>query len=107
MAKRAAQRRAPANSLRYPHMLLNAPGRSATVLVALAFRGDSPAATRAGKVSSVPPPAIALTNPARRAAPAPTASWLGETGAGVMAMARWCRRTSGDPRQRGVQCVEH
>jgi len=55
-------------------MLLNAPGRRATVLVAFAFSGESPAATSAGKVSSVPPPAIALTNPARRAAPAPMAS---------------------------------
>jgi hypothetical protein len=89
-------------------MLLNAPGRSATVLVAFAFRGDRPAATSAGKVSSVPPPAIALTNPARRAAPAPMASWVGETGAGGMAMGRWCRRSSGDPgRRMGVWCVEH
>ena len=31
-----AQRRAPESSSRYPHMLLTAPGQSATVLVALA-----------------------------------------------------------------------
>jgi len=37
----------------------------------------------------VPPPAIALTNPARSAAPAPIRSWEAETGAGGRAMARW------------------
>src|SRR5512140_3382007 len=48
-------------------MLVRAPGRSATVLVAFATSGDSPAATSAGKVRSVPPPAIALMIPARKA----------------------------------------
>src|SRR3954470_1538962 len=87
-------------------MLLNAPGRSATVLVAFAFSGDSPAATSAGNVSSVPPPAIALTNPARRAAPAPMASWVGETGAGGMVIGRQCRRSWGNPGQPvGIPCV--
>src|SRR5215207_10443320 len=61
-------------------MLLNTPGRSATVLVALALSGERPAATSAGKVSSVPPPAIALTNPPSRAAPAPTRNWAAVTG---------------------------
>src|SRR3954451_4902352 len=55
-------------------MLLSAAGSSATVLVALATIGVSPAAMRAGKVSSVPPPAIELTMPASSAAPAPTRS---------------------------------
>src|SRR5689334_5089671 len=53
-------------------MLLNAPGSSATVLVALATSGVSPAPTSAGKVISVPPPAIAFTIPAARAAAATT-----------------------------------
>ena len=55
-------------------MLLSAAGSSATVLVAFATIGDSPAAMRAGKVSRVPPPAIELTIPASSAAPAPTRS---------------------------------
>jgi len=45
------------------------------VLVALATIGERPAAMSAGKVSSVPPPAIELTIPASSAAPAPTRSW--------------------------------
>src|SRR3712207_1661316 len=45
-------------------MLPSAPGQSATVLVALATIGGIPSPTRAGKVSSVPPPAIELTAPA-------------------------------------------
>src|SRR5688572_24346070 len=45
-------------------MLPSAPGQSATVLVALATIGEMPRPTRAGKVSSVPPPAIELTAPA-------------------------------------------
>src|SRR6188472_3322383 len=55
-------------------MLPSAAGSSATVLVAFATIGVSPAAMRAGKVSSVPPPAIELTIPASSAAPAPTRS---------------------------------
>src|SRR6478736_3170497 len=55
-------------------MLLSAAGSSATVLVAFATIGVSPAAMRAGKVSRVPPPAIELTIPASSAAPAPTRS---------------------------------
>jgi hypothetical protein len=71
-------------------MLLDAPGSSATVLVALAVMGERPAAMSAGKVSSVPPPAIELTNPATSAAPAPTRSWAddgegSEAGMGVPA----------------------
>src|SRR5918999_885640 len=45
-------------------MLPSAPGQSATVLVALAAIGGIPRPTRAGKVRSVPPPAIELTAPA-------------------------------------------
>jgi hypothetical protein len=59
-------------------MLLNAPGRSATVLVAFAVIGERPAAISAGKVSSVPPPAMELTKPAASAAPAPTNSCADE-----------------------------
>src|SRR5947208_329065 len=49
-------------------MLLSEPGHSATVLVALATSGVTPSATIAGNVSSVPPPAMAFTAPAPRAA---------------------------------------
>src|SRR6188472_2970440 len=49
-------------------MLPKEPGQSATVLVALAEIGGSPSQTSAGNVSSVPPPAIELTPPARSAA---------------------------------------
>ena len=49
-------------------MLPKEPGQSATVLVALAEIGGSPSQTSAGNVSSVPPPAIELTAPARSAA---------------------------------------
>src|SRR5689334_9867156 len=55
-------------------MLPSAAGSNATVLVAFATIGGRPAAMRAGKVSSVPPPAIELTMPASSAAPAPTRS---------------------------------
>src|SRR6478672_12207528 len=55
-------------------MLPSAAGSSATVLVAFATIGVNPAAISAGKVRSVPPPAIELTIPASRAAPAPTRS---------------------------------
>src|SRR6266702_4221284 len=48
-------------------MLPSEPGHSATVLVALATRGVTPSPTMAGKVSSVPPPAIAFTAPAAAA----------------------------------------
>src|SRR5256885_8148708 len=49
-------------------MLPSAPGQSATVLVALATSGVTPRATIAGNVSSVPPPAMAFTAPAPKAA---------------------------------------
>jgi len=49
-------------------MLPSEPGHNATVLVALATRGVTPSPTMAGKVSSVPPPAIAFTAPAAAAA---------------------------------------
>src|SRR5438046_10562858 len=49
-------------------MLPSEPGQSATVLVALATSGVTPNATIAGNVSSVPPPAMAFTAPAPRAA---------------------------------------
>jgi hypothetical protein len=45
-------------------MLLTAPGQSATVLVALATIGETPRLMRAGKVRSVPPPAMAFITPA-------------------------------------------
>ena len=45
-------------------MLAPIPGQSATVLVALATIGVMPSPTSAGKVSSVPPPAIELIAPA-------------------------------------------
>ena len=49
-------------------MLPSEPGQSATVLVALATSGVTPSPTMAGKVSSVPPPAMAFTAPAAAAA---------------------------------------
>src|SRR2546423_4233880 len=49
-------------------MLPSEPGQSATVVVALATSGVTPSATIAGNVSSVPPPAMAFTAPAPRAA---------------------------------------
>jgi hypothetical protein len=45
-------------------MLLTAPGQSATVLVALATRGDMPRPMSTGNVRSVPPPAMAFITPA-------------------------------------------
>src|SRR5690348_12591224 len=74
-------------------MLLSAAGSSATVLVAFATIGVSPAAMRAGKVSRVPPPAIELTIPASSAAPAPTRSCA----AGIEVEATITRRTCGTP----------
>ena len=56
--------RAPESSPRYPHMLLTVPGQSATVLVAFATIGEMPSPTSAGKVRSVPPPAMAFIAPA-------------------------------------------
>ena len=67
------------------------------MLVAFALSGVSPAATSAGKVSSVPPPAIALTNPARSAAAAPIRSWDGETGAGGSTIGRGSRACQAMP----------
>ena len=58
-----AQARAPARTPRYPHMLPTAPGQRATVLVALAMSPGTPRPSNAGKVSSVPPPAMELTAP--------------------------------------------
>src|SRR6185503_10818723 len=45
-------------------MLVTEPGHSATVLVAFAVSGGIPRPTSAGKVSSVPPPAIEFMTPA-------------------------------------------
>jgi hypothetical protein len=44
-------------------MLLSDAGQSATVLVAFATIGAMPRPMRAGKVSNVPPPAIAFITP--------------------------------------------
>src|SRR6266700_2109279 len=55
-------------------MLPSEPGQSATVLVALATSGVTPSATIAGNVSSVPPPAMAFTAPAPRAATSASAN---------------------------------
>jgi hypothetical protein len=46
-------------------MLARVPGQSAAVLVAFATTAGMPSATSAGNVTSVPPPAIALTIPQR------------------------------------------
>src|ERR1051325_10825418 len=54
----------------------NKPGHSATVLVALATFGSSPNQIKTGKVSSVPPPAIELTTPAKNAARIIAAAWM-------------------------------
>jgi hypothetical protein len=44
-------------------MLANEPGHRATVLVAFAAIGGTPNPNSVGKVSNVPPPAMALTAP--------------------------------------------
>jgi hypothetical protein len=44
------------------------PGQSATVFVTFAITGRTPTAVNMGKVMSVPPPAIAFTNPPPTAA---------------------------------------
>ena len=44
-------------------MEANEPGQSATVLVALAAMAGTPSPNKAGKVRSVPPPAIEFTAP--------------------------------------------
>ena len=44
-------------------MLLSEAGQSATVLVAFATMGGMPSPMSAGKVSKVPPPAIAFMTP--------------------------------------------
>src|SRR5208337_4232907 len=51
-----------------PQKALSDPGTSATVLVAFAVTAGRPAERRAGKVRSVPPPAMEFTTPARNAA---------------------------------------
>ena len=53
-------------SLRYPQALARAPGKRATTLDALAITAGTPgpAKTSAGKVNSVPPPAMAFITPA-------------------------------------------
>jgi hypothetical protein len=53
--------------LRYEIVLAKLPGRSATVLVAFAATAGTPAAIRAGNVRKLPPPAIALMAPAKKA----------------------------------------
>src|SRR3954468_16548519 len=60
-------------------MLPSEPGQSATVLVALAVSGGTPSPMSAGKVSSVPPPAIALIAPAMAEISTTTARRTGET----------------------------
>src|SRR5581483_11360621 len=55
-------------SRRQPNMPPNSPGHSATVLVALATFGSRPSQIKTGNVSSVPPPAMELTTPAKNAA---------------------------------------
>src|SRR5574338_842405 len=59
-------------------MLLNAPGHSATVLVALATSGGTPSAMSAGNVSNVPPPAIEFTMPPTAAATATAIRRIGD-----------------------------
>ena len=67
-ASSLSQRRTSPNSLRYPHAPATEPGKSATVLVALAITLlGSPAGrinNSAGNVSSVPPPANEFMTPA-------------------------------------------
>src|SRR5271157_2335317 len=55
-------------------MLPTVPGQMATVLVALAVTDPRPSQIRAGKETSVPPPATELMAPARKAAPKATAA---------------------------------
>jgi hypothetical protein len=55
------------------------PGQRATVEVALAVMGGTPSATRAGKVISVPPPAMAFIIAPRAAATATAARKRGES----------------------------
>src|SRR5438045_4177117 len=62
-AKAPAHGSAPLRSSRYPTMLLNDAGQSATVLVALATIGVIPSPTRAGNVRRVPPPATEFMTP--------------------------------------------
>src|SRR2546421_1119598 len=62
-AKAPAHGIAPLSSSRYPTMLLNDAGQSATVLVALATIGVIPSPTRAGNVRRVPPPATEFMTP--------------------------------------------
>jgi hypothetical protein len=45
------------------------PGTRATVLEALAMTAGTPPNTREGKVRKLPPPAIELITPAKKAAP--------------------------------------
>jgi len=54
-------------------MLLTVAGQMATVLVALAVTEGKPIQIRAGKETSVPPPATELIVPARKAEPKATA----------------------------------
>ena len=60
--------RVPASSPRYAIKLANAPGHSATALVAFADNGGTPSHTTAGNVTSVPPPATELIAPPMAAA---------------------------------------
>src|SRR5437867_9732693 len=55
-------------SFRYAQALVRTPGKSATVLVALATIEGTPLKTSAGNVRNEPPPATALITPAPRAA---------------------------------------
>src|SRR4051794_36633516 len=56
--------RCPAKSRRWPSTPPTMPGHSATVLVTLAAMAGIPIAVNAGNDISVPPPAIAFTQPA-------------------------------------------
>src|SRR6266567_504830 len=57
-----------ASSLRYALTLATEPGHNATVLVALAWMGCTPAKIRLGKVRKLPPPATELSAPPSTAA---------------------------------------
>lgn len=61
------------SSLRYPNMLLTDAGQMATVLVALAVTEGRPSQINVGKDTNVPPPAMELMAPARKAAAKATA----------------------------------
>jgi len=67
-ASGAIQPRTSSNRRRKAHTEPGMPNHRATVEVVLARTGGSPAASSAGKVSMVPPPAIAFIAPAKKPA---------------------------------------